>query len=352
MTYARAASLLATFAVVGTTVPAQAQPPGGMRMGGMMAGGGDSSSMAMMRLVHEMMVNHDKLRRTVTNLPNGVRTVTESDDPALRQVLREHVTTTGELVRRAHDPNMPMETLALRGVLRNGANITRRVKQTKTGVIVTETSADSATVALVQRHAAEVTDLVNRGMAAMHEAMLQSGGMGGMGAGPPAPSSPATPAAAPAAAGHEQMHAQMHGTAAGTMTHANTDSAFAAVQARGKVAMGVDQYTSTHQFDVLPDGGRIELQRNTDDPAGIAAIRAHLQDIAKAFGSGDFSTPAFVHMQTVPGAPVMAARRRLITYTFTPLPRGGALRITTTDPEALAAVAQFMAFQKMDHRTQ
>jgi len=311
MTYARAASLLATFALVGTTVPAQAQPPGGMRMRGMMAGGRDSSTMAMMRLVHGRMVNHDKLRRTVTNLPNGVRTVTESDDPALRQVLREHVTSTSELIRTAHDPKMPMETPALRGVLRNGTNITRRVEQTKTGVIVTETSADSATVALVQRHAAEVTDLVNRGMAAMHEAMMQNGGM----------------------------------------THANTDSAFAAVQARGQVAMGVDQYTSTHQFDVLPDGGRIELQRNVDDPAGIATIRAHLQDIAKAFGSGDFSTPAFVHMQTVPGAPVLAARRRLITYAFTPLPRGGALRITTTDPEALAAVAQFMAFQQIDHRT-
>jgi len=27
------------------------------------------------------------------------------------------------------------------------------------------------------------------------------------------------------------------------------------------------------------------------------------------------------------------------------------LRITTTDPEALAAVAQFMAFQQIDHRT-
>src|SRR5687767_10003309 len=80
------------------------------------------------------------------------------------------------------------------------------------------------------------------------------------------------------------------------------DSAFAALQERGEQAMGVDQYTSTHIFDALPDGGRIELQRDVDDSAGVATIRQHLAHIAKAFGAGDFSTPAFVHLQDVPGA--------------------------------------------------
>ncbi len=130
----------------------------------------------------------------------------------------------------------------------------------------------------------------------------------------------------------------------------NPDSAFAGVQARGKVAMGVDQYASTHHFETLADGGRIELQSDADDPVAIATIRTHLQDIAKAFGAGDFSAPAFVHMQTVPGAPVMAAKRSVIVYAFRPLPRGGELRITTTDAAAVAAVGQFLAFQRSDHR--
>ena len=47
-----------------------------------------------------------------------------------------------------------------------------------------------------------------------------------------------------------------------------TDSAFAALQERGKVAMGVDQYTSAHRFDDLADGGRIELQRDPADTVG------------------------------------------------------------------------------------
>ena len=58
------------------------------------------------------------------------------------------------------------------------------------------------------------------------------------------------------------------------------DRAFAGVQERGRVAMGVDQYTSSHRFEPLPDGGRIVLRRDVDDPAGVARIREHMSYIA------------------------------------------------------------------------
>ncbi|HEX5758211.1 MAG TPA: hypothetical protein VF121_03360, partial [Thermoanaerobaculia bacterium] len=127
------------------------------------------------------------------------------------------------------------------------------------------------------------------------------------------------------------------------------DSAFAALQQRGALAMGVDQYTSAHRFDSLADGGRIELQREVDDPEGVAVIRRHLQEITRAFAEGDFSTPAFVHLRQVPGAAVMAARRGTIAYAYRDLPRGGEVRITTRDAEALRAVHEFLAFQRGDH---
>lgn len=129
-----------------------------------------------------------------------------------------------------------------------------------------------------------------------------------------------------------------------------TDSAFHALQQRGRVAMGVDQYTSIHRFDDLHDGGRIELQRDVDDETGARAIRAHLRAIKSAFEAGDFSTPAFVHMRSVPGAAVMATRRVHIRYDVRDLPRGAELRIRTKDAAAVAAVHQFMAFQRGDHR--
>jgi hypothetical protein len=132
-----------------------------------------------------------------------------------------------------------------------------------------------------------------------------------------------------------------------------TDSAFAAVQARGadRRAMGVDQYTSPHRFDALPDGGRIELQRASDDSAGVAQIRRHMREIASAFTAGDFRTPAFVHAQQVPGTDVMAAKKGAITYEARDLPLGAEVRITTRDPEALRAVHAFIAFQRGDHRS-
>lgn len=134
--------------------------------------------------------------------------------------------------------------------------------------------------------------------------------------------------------------------------NAFADSAFAAVQARGtdRRGMGVDQATSVHRFDALPDGGQIELRRAVADTAGVAQIRRHLRDIASAFGAGDFRTPAFVHMRQVPGTAVMAAKRAAITYAVGELPGGGEVRITTRDPEALAAVHAFVAFQRGDHR--
>jgi hypothetical protein len=131
---------------------------------------------------------------------------------------------------------------------------------------------------------------------------------------------------------------------------AASDSGFAAVQERGRVAMGVDQYTSTHLFQPLPDGGRIELQRDTVDSAGRAEILSHMGRIAEAFASGDFALPGFVHAREVPGTAVMAARRSAITYEVESLPRGGALRLRTADSSAVQAIHEFLAFQRMDHR--
>jgi hypothetical protein len=128
------------------------------------------------------------------------------------------------------------------------------------------------------------------------------------------------------------------------------DSSFAALQARGHEAMGVDQYTSQHRFEPLPDGGRIELQRATGDTAGVAIIRAHMRDIAGRFSQGDFSIPGFVHAQEVPGTRVMAEKKSVITYGAHDLAGGAEVRIRTADPDAVAAIHEFLAFQRGDHR--
>lgn len=144
---------------------------------------------------------------------------------------------------------------------------------------------------------------------------------------------------APATAQKPHDHAAMHGG----------DSAFKAMQARGKTAMGVDQEKSTHLFTDLPDGGRIVLTSDQPDTTATAAIRKHFTDIQQAFSAGDFSTPAMVHDQDVPGTDVMKARATRIRYVMRPVPNGAELRITTKDREAIAAIHKFLEFQRTEH---
>jgi hypothetical protein len=127
------------------------------------------------------------------------------------------------------------------------------------------------------------------------------------------------------------------------------DTGFAALQQRGKMVMGVDQYTSAHRFDDLPDGGRIVLTRSPLDTNGVRTIRAHLADIAQAFAAGDFGHTMAVHQHELPGTAVMREHRAAIAYRVDTLPGGGAVRITTRDTTVVRAIHEFLAAQRGEH---
>ena len=115
--------------------------------------------------------------------------------------------------------------------------------------------------------------------------------------------------------------------------------------------MGVDQYTSAHKFESLPDGGRISLQRDPNDSAGVEQIRTHMHFIAEAFGRGDFALPGFVHDRDVPGTGVMSERKARIRYTADTLAGGGQVSLQSSDTTAIRAIHDFLAFQRHDHRS-
>ena len=54
-------------------------------------------------------------------------------------------------------------------------------------------------------------------------------------------------------------------------------------------------------------------------------------------------------MKDMPGTAVMASRKSAITYTYADLPRGGEVRMKTSDTEAKAAIAQFLDAQRNEH---
>ena len=61
-------------------------------------------------------------------------------------------------------------------IFRDKDKIHTTTETTEKGVAVVQTSDDPKTVAALQTHAAEVSDLVQGGMAALHTAMMRNGG--------------------------------------------------------------------------------------------------------------------------------------------------------------------------------
>jgi hypothetical protein len=151
--------------------------PGMMGMG-MMGLSHDEATMAQLGTIHELFVNHDRITRTVTNLPDGIRTTTESDDPRIAQLIKDHVASMGKRVATGDDPGLPIESDALHSIFRNYDKVQTKVETTDKGVVVTQTSGDAETVAALQQHASEVSDFVTEGMVAMRTAMMKK--MGGM----------------------------------------------------------------------------------------------------------------------------------------------------------------------------
>jgi hypothetical protein len=125
-----------------------------------------------------------------------------------------------------------------------------------------------------------------------------------------------------------------------------------AVDNRGDHVMGFSHEKTTHHFRLYKDGGAIEVTANDPkDTASRDQIQMHLSHIARMFAAGDFNAPMLIHDRVPPGVPVMQRLKAEVQYEFTKTERGGTVRITTSNAEALAAIHEFLRFQIDDHRT-
>ena len=125
-----------------------------------------------------------------------------------------------------------------------------------------------------------------------------------------------------------------------------------ALEQRGNLAMGFDQDKTVHHFLLSAAGGAIVVtSRDAADGDSIAQVRAHLREIAAAFGRGAFDAPVATHAELPPGAATMAANARLITYHYVERLDGAAVRIETDDAPTLAAIHDFLRYQIVEHRT-
>ena len=115
--------------------------------------------------VHAMLFDHQKIKRSVTNLPDGIRTVTESDDPAVARAIKAHVASMEKRLGEGRIFNLFSPTLPV--LFENKDKIKTAVQHTEKGSIVTQTTTDAKVAAALQAHALEVNEFARDGMAAM-----------------------------------------------------------------------------------------------------------------------------------------------------------------------------------------
>jgi hypothetical protein len=123
-----------------------------------------------MDTVMSLFANHEKIRRTVDLLPNGVRTTTESDDPKVTALLHAHVAAMYQRLDVGKPFTMMSPTLPV--MFRNAKSYTRNLEVTPKGVVVIETAANPSMTQIIREHAREVTGFVRDGMSAMMRGMM------------------------------------------------------------------------------------------------------------------------------------------------------------------------------------
>ncbi|SMX37848.1 hypothetical protein [Maliponia aquimaris] len=110
--------------------------------------------------------------RTVSNLPNGIRTVTASDDPEVMAALLRHVAEMITRVEEGRDPQVFIQSPTLDVFFARGDEIRTEIEITDDGIVVVQTAEAPDLVEALHLHAAEVSDMAQRGMAAVHERMM------------------------------------------------------------------------------------------------------------------------------------------------------------------------------------
>ena len=120
--------------------------------------------------------NFRTLSRKVTNLPDGIRTVTTSSDPDVMEALVSHVVGMIGRVGAADDPRIFIQSPTLDIFFERGAEIDTEIDVTDEGIVVVQTASDPELIEALQVHAAEVSDMVDRGMHAVHERMMRRAG--------------------------------------------------------------------------------------------------------------------------------------------------------------------------------
>jgi hypothetical protein len=125
----------------------------------------------------------------------------------------------------------------------------------------------------------------------------------------------------------------------------------AQVAERGTKVMPFDLDRTRHVFTKTATGGEQRVVAlAADDTAQTALIRDHLKDIAERFAKGDFSGPAFIHGDNMPGlAELRRAQPGQWTVQYREVENGAEIVYASRLPALVQAIHAWFDAQVSDH---
>jgi len=122
----------------------------------------------------EIFRSHKGIIRVVSNLENGIVTTTEAENKTLREAIVSHVTMMVTRLQEGKNPEVIIQSPTLDSLFDFYEQIDTEIELTDKGIKVIQTSTNPKVIKLLQKHAAEVSDMSKRGMEAVHERMMKN----------------------------------------------------------------------------------------------------------------------------------------------------------------------------------
>jgi hypothetical protein len=121
------------------------------------------------------------------------------------------------------------------------------------------------------------------------------------------------------------------------------------VASAGAMVMPFDLERTTHVFETTDTGGVQRIVSDDRDEDQIELIREHLGMEAERFRAGDFSDPAVIHGDDMPGLAVLRSAGSALQVQYRVLPDGAQVTYTGADGEVVAAIHAWFDAQLRDH---
>jgi hypothetical protein len=130
-----------------------------------------------------------------------------------------------------------------------------------------------------------------------------------------------------------------------------TESRLDEVQRRGAQVMPFSLEQTIHIFTKTDKGGVQQvIAKENADAEQIGLIQAHLSKISSQFKQGDFSEPAKIHGDDMPGlATLRQAGPGQISIEYKELRNGAQISYSAEDPNLIEPIHQWFDAQLTDH---